>query len=97
MRLLKDPRANWPSTAITGLTDKGTAREAYLTLRAATGRYTRYRDGEEEYYDTRKDPHEWTNRIDHPESASDIETLRAALPVITEVARPLPPVMKKGR
>lgn len=80
--LLKDPNASWESTAITGLTSKTDPekRDAYLSIRNEKGRYIRYKDGQEEFYDTMKDPHEWTNRIDVPKYQPLIEEMRAALP-----------------
>lgn len=96
--LLRDPAAPWESTAITGLTSKGGPTwYPYLSIRNETGRYIRYVEGQEEFYDTTKDPHEWTNAIDDPEYASVIEKMRAAIPNPSDVATPLPEVLKNTR
>lgn len=92
MPLLKDPNAPWQSTAITGLTSKTDPdkRYPYLAIRNEKGRYIRYKDGQEEFYHTTKDPHEWTNRINEPSYQSIIQELRAKLPSSSEAATPLP-------
>jgi hypothetical protein len=59
------------------------------------GRYIRYKDGQEEFYDTTKDPHEWTNMIDNPKYAPIIKKMRAAIPSSSEAAIPLPRMLKK--
>ncbi|MHC4202230.1 MAG: sulfatase, partial [Planctomycetota bacterium] len=64
--LPRNPNAEWESTAITGLTCKGQPEHAYISIRNEMGRYIRYKTGQEEFYDTTKDPHEWANRIDSP-------------------------------
>jgi arylsulfatase A-like enzyme len=88
--LLKDPKAEWMSTAITGLTSKGGPWLPYISIRNVMGRYTRYKDGQEEFYDTNKDPHEWTNMIDNSKYASVIKKMRAAIPNPSGLATPLP-------
>ena len=89
--LLKDPDAEWESTAITGLTSKqGPNWLPYISIRNEMGRYIRYTDGQEEFYDSNKDPHEWTNQIDNPNYADIIEKLRNAVPGVSEMATPLP-------
>jgi len=97
--LLKDPNAEWPSTAITCLSDKGNPEQGYVTIRGETGRYIRYVQGQEEYYDTSQDPHEWTNQIDNSKYAASINVLRNAVPSPSEMAIPLRPVQrnKKGK
>lgn len=90
--LLKDPDAAWESTAITGLTNRRNPEIGYLTIRNELGRYIRYGVGEEEFYDTSKDPHEWTNEIDNPEYAKVIKKMRAALPPVSETA----PALRSG-
>jgi arylsulfatase A-like enzyme len=93
--LLKNPEAPWKSTAITGLTSKGGPTwYPYLSIRNETGRYIRYVDGQEEFYDTTKDPHEWTNAIDDPGYAAVIERMRAAIPNPSDAATPMPEVLK---
>jgi arylsulfatase A-like enzyme len=88
--LLKDPMAPWESTAITGLCDKGKTDLAYVSIRHELGRYTRYGSDEEEFYDTTKDPHEWTNEIDNPKYAATVKKLRDLVPSYKEIAQPLP-------
>jgi arylsulfatase A-like enzyme len=96
--LLKDPKAPWESTAITGLCDKSKADLAYISIRHELGRYTRYGSDEEEFYDTTKDPHEWTNQIDRPEYADTVKKLRAMVPGSDDAAPPLPSALaEKGR
>jgi arylsulfatase A-like enzyme len=86
--LLKDPKAPWESTAITGLCDKGKTDLAYISIRHELGRYTRYGAEEEEFYDTTKDPHEWTNQIANPEYAATVKKLRALVPSFEDAANP---------
>lgn len=89
--LLKNPQANWQSTAITGLCTKGKQEgNAYLSIRHELGRYTRYGAKEEEFYDTTKDPHEWTNQVGNPEYAKTVEMLRGLVPSFEDAARPCP-------
>lgn len=89
--LLKDPDAEWESTAITGLTSKkGPNWLPYISIRNEMGRYIRYKTGEEEFYDTNKDPHEWTNQIDNPAYSAVINKLRTTVPGTTELATPCP-------
>mgnify|MGYP001814833076 FL=1 len=96
--LLKDPDANWQSTAITGLTSKGgPAWKPYISIRTDAGRYTRYQDGEEEFYDTTVDPHEWTNQVANPRFADTINGLRGIVPSLTDMATPLPNHVESGR
>jgi arylsulfatase A-like enzyme len=95
--LLKDPQAPWESTAITGLCDKGKTDLAYISIRHELGRYTRYGAEEEEFYDTTKDPHEWTNQIDNPKYAATVEKLRAQVPSFEEAAKPLPSALTTER
>jgi arylsulfatase A-like enzyme len=92
--LLKNPNAEWDSTAISGLTNKSDPVEGYITIRGELGRYIRYGEDQEEFYDTAKDPREWTNQIDNPEYAETIEKLKAALPDPAEMATPVPPVRR---
>jgi arylsulfatase A-like enzyme len=93
--LLKRPEAQWKSTAITGLTSKGGPPwYPYISIRNEAGRYIRYKDGQEEFYDTTKDPHEWTNHIDSPKYASIINNMRAAIPTPSDAAIPLPMVLR---
>lgn len=91
--LLKSPEAEWQSTAITGLTSKRGPWSAYISLRNEQGRYIRYHDGQEEFYDTRKDPHEWSNRIGNPTYVDVLKQMRSAIPSPSDAAPPLPKVL----
>ena len=95
--LLKNPEAPWESTAITGLTSKSGPWYPYISIRNETGRYIRYVNGQEEFYDTDKDPHEWTNLIDNPEYAREIAKMRAAIPSSSDAAIPLPAILSTTR
>jgi arylsulfatase A-like enzyme len=95
--LLKDPKAPWESTAITGLCDKRRTDLAYVSIRHELGRYTRYGSDQEEFYDTTKDPHEWTNQIENPEYADTVKKLRALVPGFEEAAKPLPSALTTDR
>ncbi len=92
--LLKQPDSQWTSTAITALCDKVNPEQPYLSIRHKKGRYTRYADGQEEFYDNQTDPNEWTNQIDNPDYAAIIEKLKKALPT---AAKPLPAVVRGNR
>jgi len=92
--LLEDPKAAWKSTAITCLSDKGKPLQGYVTVRNKTGRYVRYAQGQEEFYDASTDPREWTNQIDNPKYARLIERLRALAPSPSEMAAPMPPARR---
>lgn len=65
--LLKDPEADWSHYARTsfGPGNYAIVSEVY--------RYIHYNDGSEEFYDRRKDTHEWNNIIDNPEYAAVIK------------------------
>ena len=88
--LLKKPNAEWKSTAISALYDR------YVSIRTEGFRYTRYCDGQEEFYNCAKDPHEWTNQIKNPEYATEIKKLQASVPTLSEMAPPMPS-KKKGQ
>lgn len=60
--LLVNAAANWPHMAITTFGQNNHA------VRSETHRYIRYRDGSEELYDLRTDPHEWNNIAKLPEN-----------------------------
>ncbi|QEG02401.1 Choline-sulfatase [Stieleria maiorica] len=95
--LLKDPMAPWESTAITGLCDKSKTDLAYVSIRHELGRYTRYGSDEEEFYDTSKDPHEWTNEISNPKYATIVKKLRTLVPSFEETAQPVPSALTAER
>ena len=82
--LLKQPDAEWQTTAISAYGDR------YIAIRDEQFRYIRYRDGQEEFYDCAKDPNEWTNQIDNPDLKSAIERLRKRLPPLNEMMPELP-------
>jgi arylsulfatase A-like enzyme len=94
--LLRNPNAQWTSTAITGLTSKGGPWSAYISIRNETGRYIRYSTDQEEFYDTTKDPREWTNMIDNPEYDAVVKQMRAAIPSASEAATPLPELLRNN-
>ncbi|WP_168567179.1 sulfatase [Crateriforma spongiae] len=94
--LLNDPDAPWDSTAITCLSDKSRPERGYVTIRNEAGRYIRYEQGQEEFYDTSEDPREWTNQIDNPEYSAIINALKEAVPSPAEMANPMPPVIRKN-
>ncbi|MEL6107522.1 MAG: sulfatase [Planctomycetota bacterium] len=95
--LLRDPNANWSSTAITCLSDKNRPSLGYVSIRNEVGRYICYEQGQEEFYDTSQDPREWTNQIDNPKYAAQIMELKRAVPSPSEMATPLPPVKRKSK
>lgn len=95
--LLKDSDAEWDSTAITCLSDKSRPEQGYVTIRNEIGRYLRYEQGQEEFYDTSQDPREWTNQIENPKYAVNVSMLKNSVPPPSEMAIPLPPVKRKSR
>ena len=95
--LLKDPKAPWESTAMTGLCHKTKTDLAYVSIRHELGRYTSYGSEEEEFYDTTKDPREWTNQIANPDYATTVEKLRALVPGFEDAAQPLPSALTPER
>ena len=80
--LLADADANWPHVAVTYLHRVGT-----FSVSDNHWRYIRYTNGEEELYDIRGDPYEWTNLAGKPEYAQPLQTMRDKSP--TEFA-PMP-------
>lgn len=95
--LLKKPDAEWESTAITGLTNKSEPINGYISIRNEMGRYIRYKEGQEEFYYTSRDPHEWTNQIGNSEYATTIRKLRAMVPAPAEMSPPMPPVKREKK
>jgi arylsulfatase A-like enzyme len=89
--LLKRPDAAWQSTAISALYDR------YVSIRTEGFRYIRYCDGQEEFYDCAKDPHEWTNQIGNPAYATAIRALRTAVPAQADMALPIPSKKRKKK
>jgi len=72
--LLADPEAEWTEPAIM------THRFRNHAVRTTDWRYIRYANGDEELYDERKDPNEWTNLACDPQHAAVKATLAALLP-----------------
>lgn len=72
--LLENPRSSWRQPAVT------TYKFKNHTARNSDFRYIRYENGEEELYDHRKDPNEYTNVIKNP----------AYGPIKTDLAKFLP-------
>ena len=91
--LLENPNAEWQSTAITALGSPFGDR--YVSIRNENFRYTRYGENEEEFYDSIRDPHEWTNQIGNPEYSGAIRRLRALVPSLQEMSPAMP--SKKGK
>ncbi len=72
--LLANARANWTTPAVT------TYRFGNHTARTSEWRYIRYENGDEELYDERKDPNEYTNLAAKPELAAKKAELAKFLP-----------------
>jgi choline-sulfatase len=81
--LLKKPDAKWESTAVSALYDR------YVSIRNEKYRYTRYTDGQEEFYDCVEDPHNWTNKIDDADYVNEIKKLRISVPSMSEMVLPV--------
>ena len=82
--LLKDPNAKWKSTAITTFSNR------YATIRTKSFRYIRYTNAQEEFYDLRSDPNQWTNEINSQEYKVIIDNHRSLLPDFAEMITPIP-------
>lgn len=82
--LLENPNAPWPSTAISAFSNR------YVSIRNEGFRYIRYSADQEELYNSRTDPHEWTNQIDNPEYAAALNQLRSLVPSLEDMAIPVP-------
>ena len=74
--LLESAEADWPHHAIT------TYQFGNHSVRTRHYRYIRYKDGDEELYDHRVDPHEWHNLALLPEHADLKARLRSLLPAV---------------
>jgi choline-sulfatase len=68
--LVRDPQANWDRPAVIEY------KRGNAAVRSDRYRYIRYRDGGEELYDHKTDPHEWHNLADSPAHAA-IKTVLA--------------------
>ncbi|MFT5495478.1 MAG: arylsulfatase A-like enzyme [Kiritimatiellia bacterium] len=73
--LLKDPVASWDHVSVTYLGDVGS-----YGLSAEDWRYIHYANGDEELYQIKKDPYEWTNLAANPEHEKMLAILRAQAP-----------------
>ncbi len=73
--LLKNAKGDWPHVSITYL-----GRPGNYGLSGSQFRYIAYDNGDEELYDIKNDPHEWTNLATKPESAAQIARLRSHVP-----------------
>jgi len=81
--ILKNPKADWKSTAISYLYDQ------YASIRTEQFRYIRYKDGQQELYDHQKDPHEWKNEAGNPKYTDALKQLTNQLPPVEEMAEQL--------
>ncbi len=77
--LLEPERRAWdgPPVTLMAVRDKGAG--PHFSVRSRRHRYTLCANGEEELYDHRNDPHEWTNLAGKPEHAKTAEKLRHEL------------------
>jgi len=73
-RLLEDPRSAWDRPALT------TYRFRNHAVRSEGWRYIRYANGDEELYDERADPFEWSNLAADPRHAAIKAELAGSLP-----------------
>ena len=72
--LLEDPGAEWPHMARSSFGPRNVA------IISEDYRYIRYADGSEEFYDSKKDPHEWDNVIGDKEYEKQIKAHRKEMP-----------------
>lgn len=73
--LLKNTNAEWEHVALTHLHHPGS-----FGLSADDWRYIHYENGDEELYDIRQDPYEWTNLAAEPEHEAKLAELRTLAP-----------------
>ena len=78
--ILQNPQADWQSTAISYLYNQ------YAAIRTEKFRYIRYKEGQQELYDIRNDPHEWKNQANNPEYEKVIRELNDRLPAVKDMA-----------
>lgn len=72
--LIENPRAEWNHVALT------THHPGNHAIRTERWRYIHYANGDEELYDHRNDPHEFTNLASDPEFAPVLTQLRVFIP-----------------
>ncbi len=84
--LLNNPKADWPHVSLTYLGDPGS-----YGLSGEHWRLIHYANGQEELYDTKTDPYEWTNLANNPKHVARRDELRALAPKLF-AAKPLPSV-----
>ncbi len=73
--LLRNPEAAWPHVTLTHLEQPGG-----FALSAQRFRYIRYPGGDEELYDIKNDPHEWSNLSEDPSHEATFRRLRSLAP-----------------
>jgi arylsulfatase A-like enzyme len=73
--LLRDPAMRWDGVAITTYGDYGN-----FTVRDDRYRYIVYANGEEELYDVKADPNQWTNLAGDPRYLETKQALAACIP-----------------
>ena len=73
--LLKNPAAPWPHTSLTHLNKPGS-----YGMSTKDWRYLHYSDGDEELYNIKSDPFEWTNLATSQKHAKKLAELRALAP-----------------
>ena len=73
--LLKNSNAEWPHSSVTYL-----GRPQEYGLSGKRWRYIHYANGDEELYDTKADPYEWSNLAARPEYASKLAEMRSLAP-----------------
>ncbi|MEM9646705.1 MAG: sulfatase-like hydrolase/transferase, partial [Planctomycetota bacterium] len=73
--LLENTDAEWPHVSITYLGKPGN-----YALSDGGWRYIEYDNGDNELYDIRSDPHEWTNLAGRPENGRQISRLQKLAP-----------------
>ena len=73
--LLRNPATPWPHTAITHLDQP----ESYA-ISTERWRYIHYKGNDEELYDIKNDPHEWTNLALKPEHTAKLVEMRGLAP-----------------
>ena len=73
--LLENPEAAWDHVSLTHLGEPGS-----YGLSAEEWRYIHYANGDEELYNIKSDPHEWTNLATDSAHAAKLEALRDLAP-----------------